>query len=214
MKVFQALAGINNNNCINNTYIHTCSWKVADLYYIIIKFVCCSRVRHLDILKMSEHLFFLLTLTSLKRPSDVYSIVKKLSANALWSYIQYSITQLSILSILRIFNKLSWNNLNQPYSFNPIQDGLFLSCSNLLHISYNDETWHNYTLLKEDPKNLFFTRHTLWVLLTSAFFSWKSTIFDISGNTDKDKNFKTFFGSLKVVLINMVGILMSSKSVT
>ena len=23
---------------------------------------------------------------------------------------------------------------------------------NLSHISYNDETWHNYTLPKEDPK--------------------------------------------------------------
>ena len=25
---------------------------------------------------------------------------------------------------------------------------------NLSHISYNDETWHSYTLLKEDPKNI------------------------------------------------------------
>ena len=25
---------------------------------------------------------------------------------------------------------------------------------NLSHISYNDENWHNYTLPKEDPKNI------------------------------------------------------------
>ena len=25
---------------------------------------------------------------------------------------------------------------------------------NLLHISYNDETWHIYTLPAEDPKNI------------------------------------------------------------
>ena len=24
----------------------------------------------------------------------------------------------------------------------------------LSHISYNDETWHSYTLAKEDPKNI------------------------------------------------------------
>ena len=28
------------------------------------------------------------------------------------------------------------------------------SLLNLSHISYNDETWHSYTLPKEDPKNL------------------------------------------------------------
>ena len=25
---------------------------------------------------------------------------------------------------------------------------------NLQHVSYNDETWHTYNLLKEDPKNI------------------------------------------------------------
>ena len=48
---------------------------------------------------------------------------------------------------------------------NPIQDGLFRGCSrmgggglfgppplNPPHISYNDETWHSYTLPKEDAK--------------------------------------------------------------
>ena len=49
-------------------------------------------------------------------------------------------------------------------SLNPIQDGLFRGCSRmggrgalcppLSHISYNEETWHSYTLPKEDPKNI------------------------------------------------------------
>ena len=49
---------------------------------------------------------------------------------------------------------------------NTIQDGTFQGCSqigwgqkglppqNLRHISYNDQTWHSYTLPKEDPKNI------------------------------------------------------------
>ena len=49
---------------------------------------------------------------------------------------------------------------------NTIQDGIFQGCSqigwgqkglppqNLQHISYNDQTWHSYTLPKEDPKNI------------------------------------------------------------
>ena len=52
--------------------------------------------------------------------------------------------------------------------FNPVQDGLFWGCSqmgggggflgpppkNPPHISYNDETWHSYTLPKKYPKNV------------------------------------------------------------
>ena len=45
---------------------------------------------------------------------------------------------------------------------------------NLSHISYNDENWHSYTLRKEDPKNIWITWYTPWVLLTLAFFHWKS----------------------------------------
>ena len=40
---------------------------------------------------------------------------------------------------------------------------------NLSHIPYNDETWHSYTLPKEDPKYIWITWHTPWVLLTSTF---------------------------------------------
>ena len=51
-------------------------------------------------------------------------------------------------------------------TFDPIQDWLFWGCSrmggggqksspsqNLSHISYNDETWHSYTLPKVDRNN-------------------------------------------------------------
>ena len=44
---------------------------------------------------------------------------------------------------------------------------------NLSHISYNHETWHSYTLPKEDPKNIWITWHTSSFLLTSAFSHWK-----------------------------------------
>ena len=36
---------------------------------------------------------------------------------------------------------------------------------------YNDETWHSYTLPKEDQKNICITWHSPWVLLALAFFS-------------------------------------------
>ena len=39
------------------------------------------------------------------------------------------------------------------------------------YISYNDDTWHNFTLPKEDPKNIQIPWHTAWVLLASAFFT-------------------------------------------
>ena len=54
------------------------------------------------------------------------------------------------------------------------------------HISYNDGTWHSYTLPKEDPKNIWIVWHTPWVLLTSAVFQGKSANFAISKNTDID----------------------------
>ena len=54
------------------------------------------------------------------------------------------------------------------------------------HISYNDETWHGYTLPKEDPKNIWITWHISCVLLTSAFFHQKSSNLTISRNTDID----------------------------
>ena len=88
------------------------------------------------------------------------------------------------------------------------------------YICYHGETWHNYTLSKEDPKSIWITWNlwnTPWVLLTSLFFHRKLVTFVISRNTDidcilihKKSNSFTFFESLKVVLINMVVILMMS----
>ena len=57
------------------------------------------------------------------------------------------------------------DNQNKNLTFNSIQDELFGGCSRiegakmpspqtLSHISYNDETWHSYTLPKQDPKNI------------------------------------------------------------
>ena len=60
-------------------------------------------------------------------------------------------------------NCILLGNFNSEISnnyFNPIQDGLFGDCSRIggrvdpPHISYSNETWHSYTLPKEDPKNV------------------------------------------------------------
>ena len=66
----------------------------------------------------------------------------------------------------------------------------------MTHVSYNYETWHSYTLTKEDSEN---------ILLATAFSHQKSTTFVISRNTDLDAQ---FLRSLKVFLINMVETLM------
>ena len=86
---------------------------------------------------------------------------------------------------------------SQDDFFNSIQDGPFWGCSwmgrrikitpphiNLSHIFYNDETWQNNTLPKEDPKNIQITWHAPWTLLTSAFFHRKLANFAISRNID------------------------------
>ena len=56
----------------------------------------------------------------------------------------------------------------------------------ICHISYNDGTWHTYTLPKENSKNIWITWHNLWVLLRSVFFHQKSGNFAISRNIDTD----------------------------
>ena len=49
------------------------------------------------------------------------------------------------------------NYLHKLLDFDTIQDGPFRGCSRiggqLSHKSYIYETWHSYTLPKEDPKN-------------------------------------------------------------
>ena len=69
---------------------------------------------------------------------------------------------------------------------------LFLPAKLMLQISYlflysvEITCWHSYTLPKEDPKNIWITWHTPWVLLTSVFFHRKPANFAISKNTDID----------------------------
>ena len=56
--------------------------------------------------------------------------------------------------------------------------------SNPSHISYNDETGYTYTLPKENPKSIWISWRTPWVLLTWAFFDQNSSNFSISRNAD------------------------------
>ena len=72
------------------------------------------------------------------------------------------------------------------WSFNFSFSLPILTFWNLSHISCNYETWHSYTLPKEDPKNISITWNTPWALLTSAFFHRKSANFVILRNTDID----------------------------
>ena len=71
---------------------------------------------------------------------------------------------------------------------------------------------------QKGPRNIWITWHTPWILLTSALFHQKSAFFVISSKyrLHFDTHFNSFnFESLKVVLINMVGIsMMSAKLAT
>ena len=82
--------------------------------------------------------------------------------------------------------------------FNPIQDGSFWDCSRgwgaqkgpipkICHIYLTMMKLGTVIpYLKKIQKNKYITWHTHWVLLSSAFFHWKLTIFVISRNTDID----------------------------
>ena len=102
----------------------------------------------------------------------------------------------------------------QLYNLNPRQDGFFCGCPlsgwgggevkkpppyDLSDISYNDKTWHSYTLLKEVPKTIWIRWHIPWVLLISVFNKGNSINFVISRNTDID-----FLESSTILLIDMV----------
>ena len=83
-------------------------------------------------------------------------------------------------------------------SLNPIEDRLFRGCSrmgegqkgppSLKSVTHILQWWNlaSYTLPKEDPKNIWITWHTPWILLTSIFFHLKPANFAISRNTDID----------------------------
>ena len=111
----------------------------------------------------------------------------------------------------------------------PYLDGSFLGCSwmrggggkkgplslKLVTHLTNDETWHSYTLPKEDPKNIWITWHTLWVfLLVPACFHRKSAYFAISRYKDVgcilyiiSNCFNLFWVFNKHFFINIVTIL-------
>ena len=92
-------------------------------------------------------------------------------------------------------------------NLNPVQDGHFWGCSRmgpfLGHISYNDETWHSYTLPREDQKK-YESRDTsisdisifspeISKFCTSVTVT-KSRIFKILNLTKKsDRNFRGTF---------------------
>ena len=102
-----------------------------------------------------------------------------------------------------------------PLHLNPIQDGPFQGYSrigrkgpsslNLSHISYNDETWHIYTLTKEDLKTyksrdrpLEFCWHHRFLPEISNFFWYKIS------------NLFIFVSVCKGCFKNMVAILIVS----
>ena len=116
--------------------------------------------------------------------------------------------------------------------FNPIQDGLFPGCSrmggckksnplwNLSHISYNDQTWHSYTLPKVDPKNnMNHVTHSLISAEISIFSPEINKFCYIKKYRYRlyfDTSFLfilTFLESLSIVIINMVKILMMSTKI-
>ena len=90
------------------------------------------------------------------------------------------------------------NRNRMLFSINPIQMVFFGAAHGwgakkvpppLLKICHTYHTmmkFGSYTLPKEDPKTIWITWHTPWVLLTSAFFNQKSANFAMSRNTDID----------------------------
>ena len=102
-----------------------------------------------------------------------------------------------------------WGEPKRPTSLKSVT--YILQC--ISHI----QTWHSYTLPKEDPKKIWITWHTLWILLISAFFHGKSANFAILENTNIDYilvyNFSFFYFSLSLLKnfwIDMVTIFMVS----
>ena len=59
-----------------------------------------------------------------------------------------------------------------------------------------NENWHSHTLPKEDPKNIWITWHTAWVLLISAFFQEISKFCYI-----KKYRYRLYFGASFLILL-------------
>ena len=86
-------------------------------------------------------------------------------------------------------------HINKYWCFNPIQNGLFWTCSGMGGLFSHPKICHtyptmmehgSYTLPKEDPKNKWITWQPPWVLLTWALFHKKSAKFAISRDIDID----------------------------
>ena len=81
--------------------------------------------------------------------------------NLIWKLYNSDPIGLSIMFVPSecYLQRLEEKSIALSFALNPIQEGLFRGCSrmgskNLSHKSYNDETWHSYTLPKEDPKTI------------------------------------------------------------
>ena len=88
--------------------------------------------------------------------------------------------------------RLCLSDIHITHYFNPIQDGAFRACSRMArgggwgekatlpkicHTYPTKIKLGSYTLPKEDPKNMWITRQTPWVLLRAAPFHWNSANF-------------------------------------
>ena len=110
------------------------------------------------------------------------------------------------------------------FDVNPVKDGRFWGCSRIgeweqkapLHrFSHTYPTMMKLgtvvPYIKKIQKDIWITWHTLWVLLTSAFFHWKSANFAISANASYRLCMIISYDSFNFFnLINMVTILMMS----
>ena len=107
-----------------------------------------------------------------------------------WTFFNYLATPRPTLSHYQGGQHHSIHCSKCDQILNPIQDRLFRGCSRMggggrgLKSVAHILQWRN--LPKGDPKNIWITWHTPWVLLTSAFFLRKSANFAISRNTNID----------------------------
>ena len=91
------------------------------------------------------------------------------------------------------------------------------SIPKICHTSYNEETWHSYILFEEDPRK--YTNHVthLFSSASISIFSLEINNFHYVRKYRYTSNFNTwflilftFFESIKVFLINMFAVLMTS----
>ena len=102
-----------------------------------------------------------------RNPYNILHIVSVSFASTILSLKgpQWKCSYTALFVISAIASYQVYEDSGREFLFNPIQDGLFWGCSRMGALfgspslksathSYNDETWHSYTLPKEDPKNV------------------------------------------------------------